>query len=72
MSDSQKTRPRKPDAVEATAASAVATEASTEHLAPAEGDRPAEPSDPTPAAAESPQAPPALRAQQPLRSSRRR
>jgi ATP-dependent Clp protease, protease subunit len=59
MSDSQKSRPRKPDAVEATSAGAAATEASTEQIAPAEDDRPAEAAEraPTPAAAaDSPQA----------------
>jgi ATP-dependent Clp protease protease subunit len=60
MSDAQKTRPRNPDAVEVTAAGAVATEASTEQITAAEGDRPAEGAEPTStpaAAAESPQAP---------------
>jgi ATP-dependent Clp endopeptidase proteolytic subunit ClpP len=59
MSDAQKTRPRKPDAVEATATGAAPTEVSTERVA-AEGDRPAEAAElaPAPAAtAESPQAP---------------
>jgi ATP-dependent Clp endopeptidase proteolytic subunit ClpP len=59
MSDSQKTRPRKPDAVEATTAGAVATEASPEQIGSAEDDRPAEAAEPasTPApAADSPQA----------------
>jgi hypothetical protein len=59
MSDSQKTRPRKPDAVEATTAGAVATEASPEQIGSAEDDRPAEAAEPasTPApAAASPQA----------------
>jgi hypothetical protein len=58
MSDSQKTRPRKSDAVEATVAGAAATAASHEQIGSAEDDRPAEaaPSAPTPAdAAESPQ-----------------
>jgi ATP-dependent Clp protease protease subunit len=56
MSDSQKTRPRKPDAVEATSAGAATTEARTEQIAPAEDDRPAEPAEPgpTPAAAPGP------------------
>jgi ATP-dependent Clp protease protease subunit len=55
MSDAQKTRPRKPDAVEATAAGAVATEASTEQITAA-GDRPAESAEPAlaPAAAGEP------------------
>jgi ATP-dependent Clp protease, protease subunit len=51
MSDAQKTRPRKLDAVEATAAGAMATEASTEQITAAEGDRPAESAEPVPAAA---------------------
>jgi ATP-dependent protease ClpP protease subunit len=42
MSDPQKTRPRKPDAVEATATGDAAPKASTDHFAPVEGDRPAE------------------------------
>jgi ATP-dependent Clp protease protease subunit len=57
MSDSQRTRPRKPDAVEATAAGATATEASTEQIAAA-GYRPAEAAEPAPtpvAADEQPQ-----------------
>jgi ATP-dependent Clp protease protease subunit len=45
MSDAQKTRPRKPDAIEVTSTSAAATEASTEQLAP-EGDQPGEAADP--------------------------
>jgi ATP-dependent Clp protease, protease subunit len=49
MSDPQKTRPRKPDAVEATAAGAAATEANTEQIA-VQTQAPA-------ATAESPQAP---------------
>jgi ATP-dependent protease ClpP protease subunit len=60
MSDPQKTRPRKPDAVEATAAGAAAIEASTEQIAAAESDRPAEAAEPAlapAAAAESPQFP---------------
>jgi ATP-dependent Clp protease protease subunit len=59
MSDSHKTRSRKPEAVEATAAGTEATEASTERIA-AERDRPAEAAEPAPApaaAAESPQSP---------------
>jgi ATP-dependent Clp endopeptidase proteolytic subunit ClpP len=59
MSDSQKTRPRKPDAVEATTAGAVATEASPEQIGSAEDDRPAEAAEPASthaAAADSPQA----------------
>jgi hypothetical protein len=59
MSDSQKIRPRKPDAVETTAAGAAATEASPEQIGSAEDDRPAEAAEPasTPAAAaDSPQA----------------
>jgi hypothetical protein len=58
MSDSHKGKPRKPDAVDATAAGAAATEPSTEQIAASEGDQPAEaaPSAPMPAAAaESPQ-----------------
>jgi hypothetical protein len=53
MSDSQKTRPRKPDAAETTAAGAAATEASPEQIGSAEDDRPAEAAEPasTPAAA---------------------
>ncbi len=47
MSDAQKTRPRKPDAVEPTTAGAVATEAITEQLAAAAGDQPAEAAPPT-------------------------
>jgi ClpP class serine protease len=60
MSDPQKTRPRKPGAVEATAAGTSATEARSEQIAPTEGYRPAEAAEPAPtpaAAAESPQAP---------------
>jgi ATP-dependent Clp endopeptidase proteolytic subunit ClpP len=55
MSDSRKTRPRKPDAVEATAAGVAATEASTEQIA-AESERPTEAAGPapTPAAAREP------------------
>jgi hypothetical protein len=58
MSDSQKTRSRKPDAAEATAAGAAATEASHEQIGSAEDDRPAEAAEPTltpAAAADSPQ-----------------
>jgi ATP-dependent Clp protease, protease subunit len=58
MSDSQKTRSRKPDAVEATSA-AAATEASPEQIGSAEDDRPTEAAElaSTPAAAaDSPQA----------------
>jgi ATP-dependent Clp protease protease subunit len=51
MSDAQKTRPRKPDAVEAAAAGAVATEASTVQITAAAGDRPAESAEPAPAPA---------------------
>ena len=57
MSDPQKIRPRKPEAVEATSAGAVATEPSIERIAPAEADRPAEAAEPAtaPAAADDPQ-----------------
>jgi ATP-dependent Clp protease, protease subunit len=58
MSDSQKTRPRKPEAVEATAAGTGATDPSTEQIAAAAGDRPGEAAEPAPvlaAAAEPPQ-----------------
>jgi hypothetical protein len=58
MSDSRKTTPRKPDAVEATAAGTVATGPGTEQIAPAEDDQPAEAAAPSPApaaAAEPPQ-----------------
>jgi hypothetical protein len=48
MSDSKKTRPRKPNAVEATAAEAAATEASTERIVAVEGDRPVEAAEPAP------------------------
>jgi ATP-dependent Clp protease, protease subunit len=56
MSDSKKASPRKPDTVEATAAGAAATEASTEQIAAAPGDRPAEPTEPAlaPATADEP------------------
>jgi ATP-dependent protease ClpP protease subunit len=60
MSDSQKTRPRKPDAVEPTAVGAAATEPNTEQIGASEGDRRAEAAEPTPgpaAAAESPRTP---------------
>jgi ATP-dependent Clp protease, protease subunit len=50
MPDPQKTRPRKPEGVEATAAGTAATEASTERIA-SEGNRPAEPAEPAPASA---------------------
>jgi ATP-dependent Clp endopeptidase proteolytic subunit ClpP len=50
MSDSQKTRPRKPDAAEATAAEDAASGATTEQIAAA-GDRPAEAAEPAPAPA---------------------
>jgi ATP-dependent Clp protease, protease subunit len=54
MSDSHKTRPRKPDAVDAAAAGDPPTEASTEQLAAAESDRPAQTAEPalTPTAAD--------------------
>jgi hypothetical protein len=58
MSDSKKASPRKPDTVEATAAGAAATEASTEHIAAAAGDRPAEPTEPAQAPAGANQATP--------------
>ena len=48
MSDPEKTRPRKRDTVQATTASAAATEASTEQIAAAESDRPAEAAGPAP------------------------
>jgi ATP-dependent Clp protease, protease subunit len=72
MSDAQKTRPRKPDAVEATAAGDAAPKASTEQLAPAE--ETGEPKlprrlRPLPSPRRPPPAPPA---QQPPRTSRRR
>jgi ATP-dependent Clp protease, protease subunit len=56
MSDSQKARPRKLDAVGATGADAAATEASTKPVAAAEGDRPAQAAEPapTPSAADDP------------------
>ena len=56
MSDPNKTRPRKPDAGDATATCATATEAGTEQIAAAEGDREAEAAEPapTPAAADEP------------------
>jgi ATP-dependent protease ClpP protease subunit len=56
MSDPQKTRPRKPDAVEVTAPGTAATEPSTEQIAAAEDDPPAEAagSAPAPAAAGEP------------------
>jgi ATP-dependent Clp endopeptidase proteolytic subunit ClpP len=56
MSDPQKTRPRKPDVVEATAAVAAATEPSTEQITAAESDRSAEAAQPAavPAAAAQP------------------
>jgi ATP-dependent Clp protease protease subunit len=57
MSDSRKTRPRKPDEGEATAAGAPATEASTEQIAAVESDRPAAGDPPIAAAAEPPRAP---------------
>jgi ATP-dependent protease ClpP protease subunit len=61
MSNSKKSSPRQPDAVEATAAGDPPTEASAEQLgAEEEGDRPTEAAEPAPApaaAAESPQAP---------------
>jgi hypothetical protein len=57
MSDSPKTRPRKSDAVEATATGATATEASAERIEAA-GDRPAEAVEPAPAAASANQATP--------------
>jgi ATP-dependent Clp protease protease subunit len=57
MSDSKKGSPRKPDAVDATAAGTAATDPSTEQIAAAKGDRPAESAEPasTPAAADEPQ-----------------
>jgi hypothetical protein len=58
MSDSQKTRPRKPDALEVTAAGAAATDASTEQIASAEDDRSAEAADPSPTPAGANQATP--------------
>jgi ATP-dependent Clp endopeptidase proteolytic subunit ClpP len=54
MSDSQKTRPRKPEAVEATAAGAAATEPSTERIVAA----PAQAAEPAPVAAGANQATP--------------
>jgi ATP-dependent protease ClpP protease subunit len=59
MSDPQKTPPRKPDAVEATAARDPAPIASIDHLAAEEGDWPAEAAEPAPAAARPNQATPA-------------
>jgi ATP-dependent protease ClpP protease subunit len=63
MSDSQKTRPRKSEAVEATAAGAAATEPSSEQIAAAEGDRPAEAAEPAPAPAAADHPPQATAAQ---------
>jgi ATP-dependent Clp endopeptidase proteolytic subunit ClpP len=60
MSDSQKTRARKPDEVEATAAGDAAPKASTDHLAPEQGNRPAEAAEPAPAAAGPNQATPSI------------
>jgi len=60
MPDSHKTRPRKPDAVEATASGDTAPMAGTEQIPVSERDRPAEVAQPAPdsaAAAETPQAP---------------
>jgi ATP-dependent Clp endopeptidase proteolytic subunit ClpP len=56
MSDSHKTRPRRPGAVEATAAGATPIEPSAEEIAAAESDRPAGAAEPTPvpAAADEP------------------
>jgi ATP-dependent Clp protease protease subunit len=56
MSNSHKTRPRKPGAVEATAAGATAIEPSAEEIAAPESDRPAGAAEPTPvpAAADEP------------------
>jgi ATP-dependent Clp protease protease subunit len=64
MSDSQKTRPRKPDAIEATAAGAAAAEASTEQIAAAEDDRPAEAAEPAPTPAAADEQPPVTAAAQ--------
>jgi hypothetical protein len=57
MSDPQKIRPRKSAAVEATAAGAAVTDPSTEQIAAAEGERPAEPDQPAPAPAAAAEAP---------------
>jgi ATP-dependent Clp endopeptidase proteolytic subunit ClpP len=54
MSDPQKTRPRKPDAVDATAAGAAVTDPGTEQIAGAESDRPAEAAEPIPTPAAAP------------------
>jgi hypothetical protein len=54
MSDPQKTRQRKPDAVEATAAGAAVTDPSTERIVAVEGDRPAEAAEPVPTPAAAP------------------
>jgi ATP-dependent protease ClpP protease subunit len=54
MSDPQKTRQRKPDVVEATAAGAAVTDPSTEQIAAAESDRPAEAAEPVPTPAAAP------------------
>jgi len=51
MSDAQKTRPRKSDAVEAAAAGAAVTYPNIEQIAAAESDRPAEGAEPVPAPA---------------------
>jgi ATP-dependent protease ClpP protease subunit len=56
MSDAQKTRPRKPDAVDATAAGAAVTDPGTEQIAGAESDRPAEAAEPIPMPAAAPPA----------------
>jgi ATP-dependent protease ClpP protease subunit len=65
MSDSKKASSRKPDTVEATAAGAAATEASTEQMAAPAGDRPAEPTEPAPAPAGANQATPPVPVESP-------
>jgi ATP-dependent protease ClpP protease subunit len=57
MPDSRKTMPRRPDAVEATAADDTAPAPSSEQIVGVEDDRPAEGSRPVAAAAEPPRAP---------------
>jgi ATP-dependent Clp protease, protease subunit len=54
MSDPQKTRQRKPDAVDATAAGAAVTDPSTEQIAAAENERPAAAAEPVPTPAAAP------------------
>jgi ATP-dependent protease ClpP protease subunit len=63
MSDPQKTRPRKSDAVEAAATGAAVTDPSTEQIAAVESDRPAEAAGPAPAPAAADDPPQATAAQ---------